>query len=119
MIVKLDDRFYTVQFSHKNNHQFPKFIDLETEHGSIRYYRKPEPSVTTCKITAHIPPKKEGDVTFPLALGVGKAICSTEDQFVKAKGRVLALKDVLDQLDFGKDFNTAVWNEYNIRMKTP
>lgn len=119
MIVKIDDRFYTVQFSHKNNHQFPRFTDINTVVGLKRYYHKPEPSVTICKISLLVEPSESGRIATHFPLGIGKAICSVEDQFVKAKGRVLALKNVLDQLDYGKDFNTAVWNEYNIQMKTP
>jgi len=58
---------------------------------------------------------EEGDETMEIGIGIAK--CCTGDQFLKAKGRKLALNRALQNSGLGKEQRTEIWNNYFQKSK--
>jgi hypothetical protein len=124
MKVNYQGTTYLFQFSHINNHKFPKTVEVDGK----RYKRELEESFTICKIYIV---EDNGNVTVvnsdhgryenpvfeKILEAKGVAICSPEDQFVKDKGRRLALKKALKELRYSIDFRVFVWKQYNLETR--
>lgn len=107
---------YLVQFGHRNNHKLAKSVTV----NGIKYYRKPLSSKTYCKISKLV----TDDIgTEKHILAETISTCIPEDQFVKDKGRRLALQQAINDLEetvmFPVVFKRLVWDRYNSEFRLP
>lgn len=123
MKIQFGGKEFFIQFSHTNNHQLAKHVVIDGK----RYSRIPEESYTYSRIFSvtfregtefDYPPRKV-QVAVKHLEAVGKAICLPDDQFVKDKGRRIALQKALKEYNATREFKQAVWKKYNEEMKLP